>query len=91
MCSHTHTYTHTPTHTHTHTHIHTHTHANTCNIVDSNDSLYAGDPKLVNEVSRLFNTVLQQILDHMKSLATSDEVSVQWYIDLDTQTLTHRH
>ena len=45
-----------------------------CVAVDSNDSLYAGDRKFVSEVAKLVHTVLQQVLDHIKSLATSDEV-----------------
>ena len=44
--------------------------------VDSNDNLYAGDPKFVGEVALLVNTVLSQILDHMKELSTSEEVCV---------------
>lgn len=42
--------------------------------VDSNDSLYAGDKKFVAEVAKLVHTLLEQILEHMKSLTTSDEV-----------------
>lgn len=42
--------------------------------VDSNDSLYGGDRKFVAEVSKLVHTLLEQALEHMKTLATSDEV-----------------
>ena len=42
--------------------------------VDSNDSLYAGGKKFVGEVAKLVHTLLEQILEHMKSLTTSDEV-----------------
>jgi len=44
--------------------------------VDSNDSLYAGDRKLVAEVAKIVHTLLEQILEHMRSLTTSDEVSL---------------
>jgi len=42
--------------------------------VDSNDSLYAGDRKLVAEVAKLVHTLLEQILEHMRSLTTSPEL-----------------
>ncbi|XP_064405950.1 VPS35 endosomal protein-sorting factor-like [Halichondria panicea] len=41
--------------------------------VDSNDNLYAGDPKFVGEVSLLINTVLSLLLEHMKTLSASEE------------------
>ena len=44
--------------------------------MDSNDSLYAGDRKLVAEVAKIVHTLLEQILEHMRSLTTSDEVSL---------------
>ena len=43
-------------------------------LVDCNDSLYAGDRKLVAEVSKLVHTLLEQVLDHMKELSTTTEV-----------------
>lgn len=45
-------------------------------VVDSNDSLYAGDRKLVAEVAKLVHTLLEQILEHMRSLTTSPEVCI---------------
>ncbi len=42
--------------------------------MDSNDNLYAGDPKFVGEVSLLINTVLSLLLEHMKTLSASEEV-----------------
>ena len=42
--------------------------------VDSNDSLYAGDPKFVGKVSVLVSTLISQILDHLKTLAHPEEV-----------------
>ena len=45
--------------------------------VDCNDSLYAGDQKLVAEVGKLVHTLLDQILDHMKGLGTTIEVRLQ--------------
>ena len=47
--------------------------------VDCNDSLYAGDRKLVAEVAKLVHTLLEQVLEHMKGLGTSTEV---WNMDL---------
>ena len=44
-------------------------------VVDSNDSLYAGDPKFVKKVAVLVNTLISQILDHLKTLAHPEEVS----------------
>lgn len=42
--------------------------------VDSNDSLYAGGKKFVTEVAAIVHTLLEQILEHLKSLTTSDEL-----------------
>jgi hypothetical protein len=39
--------------------------------VDCNDSLYAGDWKLVAEVGKLVHTLLDQVMEHMKGLSTS--------------------
>ena len=44
--------------------------------VDCNDSLYAGDQKLVAEVSKLVHTLLEQVMEYMKGLGTSIEVTV---------------
>ena len=42
--------------------------------VDCNDSLYAGDRKLVIEVAKLVHTLLEQVMEHMKELGPSIEV-----------------
>ncbi|CAI8033056.1 VPS35 endosomal protein-sorting factor-like [Geodia barretti] len=42
--------------------------------VDCNDSLYAGDPKLVAEVAKLVHTLLDQVMEHMKGLNTTLEL-----------------
>jgi hypothetical protein len=42
--------------------------------VDCNDSLYAGDPKLVSEVAKLVHTLLDQVMEHMKALNTTLEL-----------------
>lgn len=44
--------------------------------MDSNDSLYAGDPKFVNKVAVLVGTLISQVLDHLKTLAHPAEVCV---------------
>ncbi len=44
-------------------------------IVDSNDSLYAGDRKFVKIVTGIVGTLVEQILDHLKTLAHPEEVS----------------
>ena len=49
--------------------------------VDCNDSLYAGDQKLVAEVGKLVHTLLDQILDHMKGLGTTIEVRLHALLD----------
>ena len=42
--------------------------------VDSNDGLYAGDPKFVNKVAVLVGTLITQILEHLKTLTNTEEV-----------------
>jgi hypothetical protein len=42
--------------------------------VDCNDSLYAGDRKLVAEVAKLVHTLLEQVMEHMKGLTSSLEM-----------------
>ena len=42
--------------------------------VDSNDCLYAGDKKLVADLAKLVSYLINQILEHLKSLSGSDEV-----------------
>ncbi|KAF7485789.1 Hypothetical predicted protein [Marmota monax] len=43
-------------------------------LVDSNDSLYGGDSKFLAENNKLCETVMAQILEHLKTLA-KDEMS----------------
>ena len=47
--------------------------------MDCNDSLYAGDPKLVSEVAKLVHTLLDQVMEHMKGLNTTLEVCSNYY------------
>ncbi|XP_077842492.1 VPS35 endosomal protein-sorting factor-like isoform X11 [Macaca mulatta] len=47
--------------------------------VDSNDSLYGGDSKFLAENNKLCETVMAQILEHLKTLA-KDEVKTLEYI-----------
>lgn len=41
--------------------------------VDSNETLYGGDPKFLSEINKLCETLIGQILDHLKTLGR-DEV-----------------
>lgn len=41
--------------------------------MDSNETLYGGDPKFLSELNRLCETLIGQILDHLKTLG-GDEV-----------------
>uniref|UniRef100_A0A4W6FCM4 VPS35 endosomal protein-sorting factor-like n=1 Tax=Lates calcarifer TaxID=8187 RepID=A0A4W6FCM4_LATCA len=41
--------------------------------VDSNETLYGGDPKFLSEINKLCETLIGQILDHLKALGR-DEV-----------------
>jgi hypothetical protein len=43
--------------------------------VDSNDSLYASDPKYIKEVCGICSTLVEEILAHLKTL-TTPEVSL---------------
>lgn len=45
----------------------------TSSVVDSNETLYGGDPKFVAEISRVCETVIGQVLDYLKTLS-QDEV-----------------
>lgn len=45
--------------------------------VDSNETLYGGDPKFLSEINKLCETLIGQILDHLKTLGR-DEVSHCW-------------
>ena len=42
-------------------------------LVDSNETLYGGDPKFLSEINKLCETLIGQILDHLKTLGR-DEV-----------------
>ncbi|XP_028990789.1 VPS35 endosomal protein-sorting factor-like isoform X2 [Betta splendens] len=44
--------------------------------VDSNETLYGGDPKFLSELNKLCETLIAQILDHLKTLGR-DEQSVR--------------
>ena len=44
--------------------------------MDSNDSLYAGDPKFVKRVAGIIGTLVNQILDHLKTLAHPEDVGL---------------
>lgn len=43
--------------------------------VDSNDALYGGDSKFLTEVNKLCETVIAQILDHLKTLGKEEVCS----------------
>ena len=47
-----------------------------CLLVDCNDSLYAGDRKLVAEVAKLVHTLLDQVMEYMKGQTTPIEVYI---------------
>ncbi|XP_030629505.1 VPS35 endosomal protein-sorting factor-like [Chanos chanos] len=40
--------------------------------VDSNETLYGGDPKFVAEINKLCETLIGQVLDHLKSLGRDE-------------------
>uniref|UniRef100_A0AAQ5ZKD7 VPS35 endosomal protein-sorting factor-like n=1 Tax=Amphiprion ocellaris TaxID=80972 RepID=A0AAQ5ZKD7_AMPOC len=44
--------------------------------VDSNETLYGGDPKFLSEINKLCETLIGQILDHLKALGR-DEVRTE--------------
>ena len=48
--------------------------------VDCNDSLYAGDRKLVVEVAKLVHTLMEQVMEHMKGLGASAEVRHRGFV-----------
>ncbi|XP_004086849.1 UPF0505 protein C16orf62 homolog [Oryzias latipes] len=41
--------------------------------VDSNETLYGGDPKFLSEINKLSETLIGQILDHLKALARDEQ------------------
>ncbi|XP_041364483.1 VPS35 endosomal protein-sorting factor-like isoform X2 [Gigantopelta aegis] len=51
--------------------------------VDSNDMMYASDPKYVNEVKTMANTLVNEILSHLKTLASPETARRQSYLSLE--------
>ncbi|XP_064477807.1 VPS35 endosomal protein-sorting factor-like isoform X2 [Ornithodoros turicata] len=51
--------------------------------VDSNDTLYGGDPKFTNEVNELCQTVLDELLCHLKQLGDSGQYKRQAVLALE--------
>nr|XP_033818830.1 VPS35 endosomal protein sorting factor-like isoform X2 [Geotrypetes seraphini] len=45
--------------------------------VDSNDSLYGGDSKFLTEINKLCETLISQILDHLKALGKDETLKRQ--------------
>uniref|UniRef100_A0A3B4F5F6 VPS35 endosomal protein-sorting factor-like n=1 Tax=Pundamilia nyererei TaxID=303518 RepID=A0A3B4F5F6_9CICH len=45
--------------------------------VDSNDTLYGGDPKFLSEINKLCETLIGQILDHLKTLGRDESTRRQ--------------
>uniref|UniRef100_A0A672FKZ1 VPS35 endosomal protein-sorting factor-like n=1 Tax=Salarias fasciatus TaxID=181472 RepID=A0A672FKZ1_SALFA len=45
--------------------------------VDSNETLYGGDPKFLSEINKLCETLIGQILDHLKALSRDDSARRQ--------------
>ncbi|XP_064415213.1 VPS35 endosomal protein-sorting factor-like isoform X1 [Latimeria chalumnae] len=45
--------------------------------VDSNDNLYGGDPKFLAEINKLCETLILQILDHLKTLGRDETLKRQ--------------
>ncbi|XP_075949259.1 VPS35 endosomal protein-sorting factor-like isoform X1 [Anarhichas minor] len=41
--------------------------------VDSNETLYGGDPKFLSEINKLCETLIGQILDHLKTLCRDEQ------------------
>lgn len=41
--------------------------------VDSNETLYGGDPKFLSEINKLCETLIGQILDHLKALGRDEQ------------------
>ena len=41
-------------------------------LVDSNDAMYGGDPKFLAEVKGVADTLITQILAHLKTLSTPE-------------------
>ncbi|KAM9773653.1 VPS35 endosomal protein-sorting factor-like isoform X2 [Syngnathus typhle] len=45
--------------------------------VDSNETLYGGDPKFLTEINKLCETLIGQILDHLKVLGRDEQLSTR--------------
>ncbi|KAL2101771.1 hypothetical protein ACEWY4_003532 [Coilia grayii] len=45
--------------------------------VDSNETLYGGDPKFIAEVNKLCDTLIGQVLDHLKTLGNGEGLRKQ--------------
>ena len=45
-----------------------------CIAVDSNDSLYGSDKKFLTEISKIADTIINLLLEHLKELSTTEEV-----------------
>uniref|UniRef100_A0A671STE4 VPS35 endosomal protein-sorting factor-like n=1 Tax=Sinocyclocheilus anshuiensis TaxID=1608454 RepID=A0A671STE4_9TELE len=45
--------------------------------VDSNETLYGGDPKFIAEINKLCETLISQVLDHLKELGQDEGVRRQ--------------
>uniref|UniRef100_A0A8B9P0D4 VPS35 endosomal protein-sorting factor-like n=1 Tax=Accipiter nisus TaxID=211598 RepID=A0A8B9P0D4_9AVES len=55
--------------------------------VDSNDTLYGGDSKFLTEINKLCETVIAQILDHLKTLGKEEVCSYSDVILLQYQVM----
>uniref|UniRef100_A0A674MAA4 VPS35 endosomal protein-sorting factor-like n=1 Tax=Takifugu rubripes TaxID=31033 RepID=A0A674MAA4_TAKRU len=45
--------------------------------MDSNETLYGGDPKFLSEINKLCETLIGQILDHLKALSKDESIRRQ--------------
>lgn len=41
-------------------------------VVESNETLYGGDPKFLSEINKVCETLIGQILDHLKTLGREE-------------------
>lgn len=50
--------------------------------VDSNETLYGGDPKFLSEINKLSETLIGQVLDHLKTLGREEVGDAQkhWFM-----------
>lgn len=51
--------------------------------VDSNDTLYGWDPKFLTEVNKMSSVILDEILAHLKYLASKEQYKKQAALALD--------